>query len=494
MKLSMWMIANRLSSLLDIKTEIQGTAPAILNSARLVYATNCVYVYEENGRVIYDGEGDKIYIENISVKEAFEILQGVFDYYQDWESQIQEDLKKREFQSLIDHSWFVFQNPLILMNANFRKLAMSTRKDVGDMMDDEWNYLETYGYSSLSSIRKMKENTYINFDTSVFQKYSFSDIKNMTFPGAAYNLQFHQISCGKLILLQKGRTINPGDYQLMQKLADYLEPVLSISDKDTPSGNNAFHSLIFGKPYSDYELEMQKNYRNWQEDDIYQVAIVELQPQDYLPIAVSTLLRTIQHMYTHAFLTLDEHRIIMLINHELTRDNRFLSALPVLCSGNDIRISFSLTDIGYRKAAQLYQQALHALTYGKHYAPKDTLYHFYTYSIPYILETPYLADKLQACHPVIRKLWKMKRTQNDVLFDTLREYLDAERSLSKTAAVLFTHRNTVLYRIKKCQELLNDDLDNPKLRYYVRLSIYCLEMAADSASQIPAASIPSFYR
>ena len=44
MKLSMWMIANRLSSL-DIELDIREDAPVILNSARRAYATNCVWVY-----------------------------------------------------------------------------------------------------------------------------------------------------------------------------------------------------------------------------------------------------------------------------------------------------------------------------------------------------------------------------------------------------------------------------------------------------------------
>ena len=41
MRLSMWMIANRLSSL-DLELDIRSSAPAVLKSARRVYATNCV--------------------------------------------------------------------------------------------------------------------------------------------------------------------------------------------------------------------------------------------------------------------------------------------------------------------------------------------------------------------------------------------------------------------------------------------------------------------
>lgn len=46
MKLSMWMIANRLTYF-DLELHIKEHAPAILNSARLAYATNCVHVYQE---------------------------------------------------------------------------------------------------------------------------------------------------------------------------------------------------------------------------------------------------------------------------------------------------------------------------------------------------------------------------------------------------------------------------------------------------------------
>ena len=71
MKLSMWMIANQMTEL-DVKLEISEDAPAVLNSARLAYATNCVHVYQENDYVVCDGEGDRIYIYDMDVTRAFE--------------------------------------------------------------------------------------------------------------------------------------------------------------------------------------------------------------------------------------------------------------------------------------------------------------------------------------------------------------------------------------------------------------------------------------
>ena len=66
MKLSMWNIANRLSSF-DLELEIDEKAPAILNSARLAYATNCVHVYPEKDYIVCNGEGNIIKIRNMTI-------------------------------------------------------------------------------------------------------------------------------------------------------------------------------------------------------------------------------------------------------------------------------------------------------------------------------------------------------------------------------------------------------------------------------------------
>ncbi|MEI3246748.1 MAG: helix-turn-helix domain-containing protein, partial [Lachnospiraceae bacterium] len=46
----------------------------------------------------------------------------------------------------------------------------------------------------------------------------------------------------------------------------------------------------------------------------------------------------------------------------------------------------------------------------------------------------------------------------------------------KTSEALFTHRNTVLYRIRKIQGMLDHDLNDPYVREYCLLSIKVLEL------------------
>ena len=107
MKLSMWMIANRLSSL-DMELDIKNDAPVILKSARRVYATNCVHVYQENNDVVCNGEGNTIRFQNMDLTQGFEIIASVFDYFQDWMDDMIRLTRERDYQGLSVHLWIFF--------------------------------------------------------------------------------------------------------------------------------------------------------------------------------------------------------------------------------------------------------------------------------------------------------------------------------------------------------------------------------------------------
>ena len=131
MKLSMWMIANRLSPLMDVSVNIRSDAKPILNSARVAYATNTAHVYQSGSNVVVEGEGDQITLYDIRLKEAFEIIQGVFDYYQDWDAEIEEAVADGDYQHVIDCCWRVFSNPMTLMDGNNKPVVRAiTAEDI----------------------------------------------------------------------------------------------------------------------------------------------------------------------------------------------------------------------------------------------------------------------------------------------------------------------------------------------------------------------------
>ena len=65
---------------------------------------------------------------------------------------------------------------------------------------------------------------------------------------------------------------------------------------------------------------------------------------------------------------------------------------------------------------------------------------------------------------IIRSQW------NETKMHTLRVYLECERSYVKTAKQLYIHRNSLLYRIQRIQELTCLDFSDPSTRLHLLMS------------------------
>ena len=63
------------------------------------------------------------------------------------------------------------------------------------------------------------------------------------------------------------------------------------------------------------------------------------------------------------------------------------------------------------------------------------------------------------------------RTQNTVYIATLRAYFDASGDMMKAAQLLFVHRNTLRYRLRKIQDISGLDLDNPDDRLVAEIQL-----------------------
>lgn len=479
MKLSMWMIANRLT-FFDLELHIKEHAPAILNSARLAYATNCVHVYQEKDYIVCNGEGDIIKLFHMELTEAFEIVQGIFDFYEDWMTALLQDLQQKDYQSAIDRAWLVFKNPMILFDGNTKVLGI-TRQYPADSMDQEWEYLCTYGYSSLNAIHQMRyQHSNIDFTKHGIQAFSFEKDTLLKYSGYTFCLYYKDVLCGRLNLLLKDREINTGDLQLITQLALPLEYNLGqcVSEKN---GNNlnVFYNLLTGQPCEQHCLETQLTYQGWASQDLFYLTLIEMQEhnkqQDF-----SRHLHMIAHMAEQQLqncVVLNHNPYVMILsNYDLSDNSATMKFLSALCRNNPIRIGFSLPGKGVESAAFLLPQAKAAIRYGTASKMSEQCCHFYDYAMDYLLDTPLGHQSIHACMPTVVQLWKQERASKDDLFSTLKIYLENERSVSKTAAQMFTHRNTILYRIKKIQEFLSCDLDNIYERDYCRLSIQILSL------------------
>jgi purine catabolism regulator len=67
------------------------------------------------------------------------------------------------------------------------------------------------------------------------------------------------------------------------------------------------------------------------------------------------------------------------------------------------------------------------------------------------------------------------------LIHTLEAYFENKGNLSQTAEALYIHRNTLLYRMERIQEILKLDLDRPTSRLAVQLALHIHRMMGSKA-------------
>ncbi|AJY73493.1 PucR family transcriptional regulator [Paenibacillus beijingensis] len=86
-------------------------------------------------------------------------------------------------------------------------------------------------------------------------------------------------------------------------------------------------------------------------------------------------------------------------------------------------------------------------------------------------------DKIDELYSnTLGKLHVLKGQDREETLQTLYIYLENNCNISETAKQLYVHRNTVLYRIEKCEELLDSSLKNPEKNLLLRLMLRASEL------------------
>ena len=122
-----------------------------------------------------------------------------------------------------------------------------------------------------------------------------------------------------------------------------------------------------------------------------------------------------------------------------------------------------------------YRQAEIALEYGVSKNSTVWCHHFSDYVLPYILDHGCLEmPPGLVCAQGLFKLRRYDKANETELYKTLAAYLRNERHATKTAQDLYIHRSTLFYRLDRINEMIQMDLDDPKVRLYLNLSLYLL--------------------
>lgn len=137
---------------------------------------------------------------------------------------------------------------------------------------------------------------------------------------------------------------------------------------------------------------------------------------------------------------------------------------------------FSTASFSLMKMNIAYKQAVTAARYGMMLNPEASIYfysHYYIYEMLEDYKKRYALGDM-----FVQKLRLLENPAEDRYdnLSLLRNYLLTERSISVTAKIMHMHRNSVIYRLNKTQEILGLDLNDPDVRLRLLISFKILEL------------------
>ncbi|WP_099469224.1 PucR family transcriptional regulator [Konateibacter massiliensis] len=257
----------------------------------------------------------------------------------------------------------------------------------------------------------------------------------------------------------------PWEVHLIDIMQDYCS-ILLHNTQSTEHLNAAFQGAIYQNVVHENILLSLNQYGFPTDAQYRMIAIQNLQNMTRITFVLNHH-RLKYHLFEH------ENRKI-LIYMTSTSDLSLNELIEVLLFCDSIIIGISNTIDSLVEISQCYKRAMFSLAAAIFWNIQSV--NFDDLGIFQILFSSSNPEVLQAISKkYLGKLEQFDMEHDTEYLDTLKIYLLSDCNLLKSASAMHTHRNTIIYRMKKIKVLLDSELDDSKIKFDLLMAFYIRE-------------------
>ena len=181
---------------------------------------------------------------------------------------------------------------------------------------------------------------------------------------------------------------------------------------------------------------------------------------------------TLRAVYPNSMSVVYKDAIVLFLNQDepILLNEKQLTPLTEFAQRNRMKVGISQPFSDILKINIYYQQANNVLEIGELHDPVSTCYPATELLPQYLFSNCSYTGLEVGIHHHIFWLQDYDERYHTDFIETLRTYLECDRSAARAAETLHLHRSTFFYRIKKLEELLDVDLNDSKLLFLYELS------------------------
>lgn len=415
------------------------------------------------------GRRDSIiyFAEPQSTVHVFNVLQSIFTKYRRWENALLESLDTSDsLNSLLKLSLPIFENPLFLIDSRFYLLAAARKEQApddrrpGERVDDIW-------------ILRGKEEL---IRAKATHEPYFRHLPN-DHPRLFINLCEGQYLLGNLSIQASHRELEKHDRYLLIHLANVVRTAMLRSGITDSNRRNLLESMltriITGGVIDAAEFSGMISCYGITPEDQFRCLAIRI-PQ---PSGKEFIRNLLLHFGTHVpamYIPVDEEISAMVLNATMAQQQGIdtIPEIKRILEPYRFRAGLSHPYHDLLLTRYYFTQARYALEKGDAAQEGKCLFLFEEYWLDYILEK--CTGELKPA-----MLWSKgfnRLVEHDLkgrvsYIETLRSFLDNNLNASRTAADLYITRNSLLSRLKRITALLEENLEDPEVRFRYELSL-----------------------
>ncbi|MBQ8662742.1 MAG: helix-turn-helix domain-containing protein [Eubacterium sp.] len=167
----------------------------------------------------------------------------------------------------------------------------------------------------------------------------------------------------------------------------------------------------------------------------------------------------------------DQLVVLFCMGNKQNLSKEDLKKATAICVDQGIYAGLSNQFSNITEIHDYYKQALRSIEIGIQYKNTPGMFRYQDYFMQHMMNLFIQKESAKTyCHPAMRTLLEYDEENQTQLADSLIEWIKCERNASAAADAMQIHRNTMIYRLKKIEELVTIDYDDIKERQYLALS------------------------
>ena len=382
-------------------------------------------------------------------------------------------------QEICDLTYQIIGNPVFISDLAHTILSYTKCVEIHDHI---WQENVVLAHLQRNSLRQNRQVGTVHLSSSGTQRPVLVEDDYLPFPRVIKTLTHKGRTVGVMVVTAYLCPFGDNILDMVDLISSFVVPQMMrerfLVSSDKQSVENFLINLLNGKGYSQEEVARRLELLNCKFPPYTYLLCICLKDgmKENREFTMRSIMDDIRSQNT-CRVFLYNSALICLYGSDTPMENWAEQApqLSQLMEEANLQAGVSRRIVRMDQLVTYYQQAQSALELGTWLQRPYTFTHYDTLSSFLIFHRINSDDLELFVHQKIQALFTYDQDHDTELCATLQVYLEQAKSLAKTAEILFIHRNTVRYRIRKCTELINSDLEDGNEIFAFILSLRILE-------------------